>query len=105
MLQVNYKFNSGKVRNYCIKMNFYTNGTINEYNEMFERFCDQWTRAEYLELNVQRLAQNIFEHSSRAEMERLADTHGLNCLGELLEVIASDILYECSELSSIFVNR
>lgn len=74
---------TAKVRAMCIKNDYYTNGTVEEYNRMFNK-CD-------LNFGILEIAQDIMEHCDK---EKFLYAYG-GTEAEFLEAICYNIINDC----------
>lgn len=75
---------TSKVRAMCIRNDYYTRGTNEEYSEMFEK-CSQGQE-------VIVIAQDILEHS---RTEELMKSYGCSYM-ELLQGVCFELINDCS---------
>lgn len=83
-LQETRRIDTDKVRAMCIRNNYYTNGTNEDYNKMFQ-MCG-------LNFGVLAIASDIFEHSNK---ERLMQESGCG-KKDILENICFELINDCS---------
>ena len=83
-LQETRRIDTDKVRALCIRNNYYTSGTTEEYSKMFQK-CG-------LNYGVLAIASDILEHSNK---ERLMNESGCS-KKEVLENICFELINDCS---------
>lgn len=82
-LQETRRIDTDKVRALCIRNNYYTNGTNEDYSKMFQK-CG-------LNFGILAIASDIFEHSNK---ERLMQESGCS-KKEVLENICFELINDC----------
>lgn len=84
------KIESDKVRNMCIKNNYYTCGDCTAYDRMFHRIRI-FNERDYSDFNVSIIAKDILEHS---DAETICEKYGISTT-ELYESILFELLNNC----------
>lgn len=77
-----------KVRKTCIANNWYTNGTIKDYDNLLINMCD-WD-INHTEKSIREIATDIYYHSSNFDNSYTADEH--------IDNISYYILNDCCAL-------
>lgn len=62
-----------EVRLYCIRRNLYTLGTNEDYSNMFDMCYEYSAREGDVEI-LQKIAEDIIEHSSKEDLSRFIET-------------------------------
>ena len=78
------RIDTDKVRAMCIRNNYYTSGTNEDYCKMFRMCCSSF--------GILAIASDIFEHSNK---ERLMQESGCS-KKEVLENICFELINDCS---------
>lgn len=86
MLKETRKIDHLKVRSLCVKNNYYTCGTNEEYNKMFSHCKGKMTIKK-----IEYIANDIFNHS---DIETFKSTYGCSD-EELIENIAFELINDC----------
>lgn len=87
-IKVEKRFDSARIREECIKNDWYTWGDCEEYNDMltFAR------RSEYSAANLYKIARDIFEHSEKEHLPEGND--GIECIMFVVERFATFTTFE-----------
>ena len=79
-----------KVRNMCIKYDFYTCGSCEAYNHLLSDLCG-YDDKEVAEKELKEIAFDIVDHSElRVFEEFLSDTRKINCIKEVVCLLANE---------------
>ena len=82
--------NGEKLRNLCIKNNYYTKGNNIEYTAMFEKYCGGFYGQKKITfVKIEEVANNIFQHSNWSEYEKSYRDI------EIIEKIIFELLNDC----------
>lgn len=76
------RIETGKVRQMCIREDYYTQGTVDEYCKMFQK-CE-------LDFPILEIAIDIFEHSDKEKLLHY------NSEKEILENICYGLINDCT---------
>jgi hypothetical protein len=81
-----------ELRNLCINKDWYTCGTVEQYDRLFDKLHDDMTEEEIVNVAI-----DIYDHS---EVEKTAEEYGCS-----YEEVFDNIVYEVFEIVHTFVVR
>jgi hypothetical protein len=81
-----------ELRNLCINKDWYTCGTVEQYDRLFDKLHDDMTEEEIVNVAI-----DIYDHS---EVEKTANEYGCR-----YEEVFDNIVYEVFEIVHTFVVR